>query len=262
VGENGLTPPWPDFVIGSGELGTVAAALVKKRSPQRTFAVSFHTPKRPLEEFDAVISTPDGPATGPHILSTTGAFSALTPQRLREAAQIWRDTIKHLPQPWIGVWVGGPSAQSRLCPQALDQLIRDLCQLARSTGGGLMVNAFHPLPPQDIKRLSEGLAGVPHVLWTGEGENPHEGFLAAADYLLAPLNPGTLLGDFLATDKPLYLYPALTSPTRSSDILLKHLESKGLARPFKGSLDFWSRTFVSDIPFVAGALMTRLMSID
>lgn len=257
--EGPLTPPWPDFVLSTGRLGSIAASLIKQRAPKRTFTVCLNTPKVQPSLFDVIISTADDPLVGENVLTTTGGFSSLTPERLKKAAHLWWERLNFLPQPWISVLIGAPFPKTRFSQQMIESFMAHLKALAHQTGGGLMVYCCPDLPSSLIKNIEAALSPYPHFLWKGEGDNPYEAFLGMADYLLAPADSHALLIDLLATDKPIYLCPALSSTFHNQNFV-NHLYETGLARPFKGTLDFWSRSFFSETQSVAEALLTRLMT--
>ena len=83
------------------------------------------------------------------------------------------------------------------------------------------------------------LAVVPGWIWDGQGDNPYFAFLGAADHVLVTEDSANMAAEAASTGRPVHLLPMVARKSQPKfDRLREALVTRGLARPFDGTLDF------------------------
>lgn len=255
--QGSFCPPWPHFILCSGGFSAIASSLIRQKSKGQTFVAALGNPHIPASHVDLLISTSLAPFSGsaPNILKTLGAFPSITPAQIQNATHKAWKTLSALPQPWIGVCLSPPE-NGKLSASFLTRLARDLVTLVRQTGGGLMISLPKTTPPALRSLFAQALGDMPHRFWD---EDP-EAILGMADFVILNLSTGSLLSNALLTDKPLYIYATPSKGGRHEKLLQEQLFKDGHARPFQGSLHFWSRAPFSETESVARKILDILTS--
>lgn len=250
-----LTPPFPDVVIASGRKAVAPAHWIKKQSP-KTIIVCLQDPRWNHNKFDLIATPYHDPASGDNVIKTYGAANSITPARLTAAAQKWAPTFAHLGSPRVAVLIGGNSRAHKMTPQITKTLAEQLKALA-GQGAGLMITASRRTGPENQKILQDTLNGTSAYLWDGTGDNPYEGFLALADYILVTEDSVSMTSEAATTGKPVYTIPLEGGKTRLNAFHAK-LQSDGIIRPFTGTLEQWSPPKIDDASKIADAIKSLL----
>ncbi|HET8726696.1 MAG TPA: ELM1/GtrOC1 family putative glycosyltransferase, partial [Alphaproteobacteria bacterium] len=135
-----LKPPWPTAVIAAGRRAVPAALWVREQSGT-TRLIHIGRPWAPLAWFDLVITTPQfGLGKHPNVLSNLMPLTS--PRQVPEAeVHDFVERYRSLPRPWTGVLVGGNSRPIVLDSAAATRLGHAASEVARSSGGSLLVVA-------------------------------------------------------------------------------------------------------------------------
>ena len=137
----------------------------------------------------------------------------------------------------MAVLLGGPNGDFAYTQAALARLGAALRTLARQ-GAGLMITPSRRTPADVTAFVREATAGVPRLLWDGEGANPYPAFLAHADAFIAPADSVNMTGEPCATGKPVYVFaPEGGSPkfTRFHEALQPPRRHAAAARSFRAA---------------------------
>ena len=105
-----LVPPWPELVITAGRRNEPVARWIRRAANDHAQVRLVHIgrPWAPLDTFDLIITTPQyALPQRANILHTEAPMHRISPQRLDEAAALWRPRLADLPEPWIAVMLGG-----------------------------------------------------------------------------------------------------------------------------------------------------------
>lgn len=250
-----LTPPFPDVIIASGRKAVAPALWIKQQSP-KTIVVCLQDPRWHRSKFDLIATPYHDPATGHNVIKTYGAANSITPERLTAAAQKWAPTFTHLGTPRIAVLIGGNSRAHKLTPKITQTLALQLKQLAQN-GAGVMITASRRTGSENQKILADTLNGSTAYLWDGTGDNPYEGFLALADYILVTQDSVSMTSEAATTGKPVYTIALEGGKPRLNTFHAK-LENDGITRPFTGTLEHWHPPKINDASKIADAIRNLL----
>jgi len=197
------------------------------------------------------------PARGDNVVTTLGALNPQDPDKLREAAKPWLEEVADLPKPWIAVNVGGSNKRYDFSADAVARFVADLCALADTSGGSLLLATSRRTDDATRSALAQGLEGVPGVVWTGVGENPYLAFLHLADALVVTSDSVNMVSEACATGKPVHV---ATVEPESGRLAAFHarLRTLGYTRPFEGRLECWTYAPLRETARVGALLAERL----
>lgn len=256
-----LGPPWPELVIAAGRRTAPVARWIRRRSGARLAQIMDPGPGG-RAEFDLIaVPAHDGRGlAGANVLPVTGAPHRVTPARLIQAADVWRDRFAGLPRPWVAVIVGGATRQKPFTAAMAALLGRRAAGLAR--GGSLLVTTSRRTGTEQEEAL---LAALPEPRfvhrWGSAGDNPYFGLLALADAVVVTGDSVSMACEACATPAPLYLFapPGFAAPKHAR--LHAELYARGLARPLEDGavLEAWSHPPLNAAGDIAAAIRGRLL---
>lgn len=257
VGGDPIVAPWPDVVISCGRRTAGAALAVKRMAGGAPFLAHIQDPRIDPRHFDMLVVPEHDPARGPNVVTTLGALNPQDPQALNEAAKPWLVETSGLPRPLIAVNVGGSNKRYDFSGRAVATFVADLKALAASTGGALLVAASRRTDQATRQALAEGLAGVPGIVWTGDGENPYLAFLHLADALVVTSDSVNMASEACATGKPVHIASIEPESGRLAAFHAR-LRAEGYTRPFAGRLEHWTYPPLRETERVGALLAERL----
>ncbi len=251
-GDN-INPPYPDLVIASGRKSICIAKYIRKASRGETFVVYLQDPKISSKNFDLVVAPQHDSIRGENVMLVTSALHRVTPERLEEEKQKFKDQFKHLPHPRVTVLIGGSSKHHTMNKKNTEILINQLSKL----NAGLMITASRRTGEENTKKLRESLKGDNIYFWDNEGENPYFALLALADYILVTEDSVSMTSEAISTGKPVHIIE-LEGGARRIDLCHKLLQEQGYTKPFTGELKMWSYTSPNDKEKVAKAIYKKI----
>lgn len=234
-----FAPPWPDLVIAAGRLSIPYARLVRRRSHGRSFVAILQDPRVPASWFDFVWVPTHDKLRGPNVLATPVSPHRLTPARLAAEAARLAPQLVDIPHPRVAVLLGGTNAVFRFDEAAAAHIGDALAQAARRAGAGLMVTPSRRTGARQAEIIREKIKDVPHVMWSGEGDNPYFGYLGSADFVVVTCDSVNMVGEAAATGKPVYIV-VLEGGSPKWDRFLSSVYAHGAARPFAGVFEVFS----------------------
>lgn len=222
-------PPWPDLLLASGGRAISTALQVRRHSRGHTRVVVIGRPWSRLAPLDLVITTPQYRLPeAPNVLHNLLPLNTLPAERLAAAAERWRRSVAHLPEPFVAVVLGGASGSFRFTRRDARSLARHASAVAGELGGSVLATSS-PRTPQAAVNAFEASLSVPHQLhrWSpGQTENPYLGYLALAQRILVTGESASMIAEAVRTGKPVATF-ALTPRWRTR---LLHLPLGRLAR--------------------------------
>jgi len=254
--ESGLTPPWPDLLIGCGRAGAAAALMVKPSSGGRTFTVQVQDPQIPARRFDMVVPPLHDRLDGPNVVPILGAPHRVTKAKLDAAAREFEAALAPLPRPLAAVLVGGASRSHKFTVGDAKRLCTDLESLA-TAGTGLAVTTSRRTGARQTALIAERLSAAGAWVWTGEGPNPYFGLLALADAILVTEDSTNMVTEAAATGKPVHVLP-LRGGAPKFKRFHEAMRAHGATRPFTGQLEDWRYVPLTETARVAKILHERL----
>lgn len=249
-----LQAPWPDVLIAGGRKAIGLALWVKKQNP-KTFTVCLQDPRVHRDAFDLIAAPAHDPARGKNVLTTVAAPNRITQPRLDKGKEKWADAFAHLPSPRVAVLIGGNSkvhALDAIIASGLGEKLRHLAE----NGAGLMVTASRRTGAENLKILQSWLKDTGAYIWDGQGDNPYDGFLALADYIVVTEDSVSMMSEAASTGKPVYRID-LQGGSKRFDAFHQLLEDKKIVRSFEGRLETWSYEPLNDAANVAAAISAR-----
>lgn len=244
-----VAPPWPDLLIATGRLSVPATLYVKRENP-KTFAVQLQDPVIDPGHFDLVVVPEHDGLRGANVMVTQGALHRVTPEMLAVEGEKLVPQVERLPKPHIAVLIGGSNAVYRLTAKEMEPLAAQLAQLAKGTGGSLLVTPSRRTGADNLAVLQNALRDTPAFIWDGQGVNPYYGMLGLADYIVATCDSVNMVSEACTTGKPVYV---IDLPGGSDKFNRFHdaLRKEGFTRRFDGKLERWSYTPLDEVRRVA-----------
>lgn len=204
-----LGPPWPDLVISAGRRNEPIARWIRAQAGGHVRLVHVGRPWAALESWDLVVTTPQYRLPRlPNVLHNETPLHRVTAERLREAAEQWRERLAHLPRPLVGVLAGGPSGPYPFDARSGARLARDASALAARDGGSLLVTTSARTPADAIDALFRGVT-VPAYLYRwrpNDPDNPYFAFLGLADQLIVTGDSVSMMTEACVTGRPVFLF--------------------------------------------------------
>ena len=238
-GGDGLAPPWPDVLIGSGRQAIAPSIAIRTASGGGTFTIQVQNPVVDPARFDVVVAPRHDGLKGANVVTTTGSLNRITPERLATAAERFGPRFDDLPRPLVAVLLGGNNKVYRMTGRTMRGLGERLAALAHREGAGLLVSPSRRTGAKALDALSGPLDGVPARIWDGQGENPYFGFLALADALVVTADSVNMVCEAATTGKPVYVVD-LDGGSRKFRRFHETLRADGITRPFDGRLETWT----------------------
>jgi len=158
------------------------------------------------------------------------------------------------------VLLGGASRAFSFWPQDAAELGAKLAELARTSGGSLMVTPSRRTSPEALAAFSRAVAEVPCSIWDGNGDNPYFGFLALADAIVVTGDSVNMVTEAAGTGKPVFVQALKGRSTRPARFH-RLMQERGATRPFAGRLETWTYQPINDTEFVASAVR-RALGLD
>lgn len=234
----GLTPPWPDLVIGAGRRSASVARKIKKLSGGRAKLVHVMHPGAGAGEFDLIAQPAhDARSPAPNILSIPAAPHGVTAEVLAEAAEEWRAAFAHLPRPLVALMVGGSTRRREFGPEMAAEVGRLAANMAAQQGGSLLVSTSRRVEesedPKTMPALLAEVTRVPNYLyrWGDPAGNPYMGYLALADTVVVTGDSVSMSTEACARPGPVYLYAPAPLITPKHKRFHDFLFGEGYARP-------------------------------
>jgi mitochondrial fission protein ELM1 len=258
---DGLSPPWPDLLIGTGRKSVAPVLAVKRASGGHTFCVQVQYPDVALGKFDLIIAPDHDRLSGDNVISTLGSLHGVTAAVLDDARTRFADAVADLPHPLIAVLLGGNNAVYRMDESVAARLAGDLAALAGANGCGLAITASPRSPDSAVaeikRRLADELANSKAVFWDGTGDNPYLGYLAHADAIIVTADSVNMVSEAAATGKPVHV---IDLPGGSDKFRRFHsaMAEAGITRPFSGAIEHWSYSAPDDTARVAAEIHRRM----
>ncbi len=236
-----LTPPWPDILIASGRQSVAVSIAIRRMSLGSTLTVQIQNPAVDPALFDMIVAPRHDRLHGLNVIETTGGMNRVTAARLAQAAGRFGPQWSGLPRPLVAVMLGGDNKVYRMPGRVGEKLGRQLAEMARREGAGLLVTPSRRTAPGVLETIRRSLDGLPARIWDGTGENPYMGYLALADAIVVTADSVNMVSEAATTGKPVFVV-ALEGGSRKFRAFHEELRSEGITRSFEGQLDAWHYT--------------------
>ncbi len=251
-----LRQPWPRVIICVGRRSVPIALALKQLSG--AFAVHIQDPKVPAHWFDLIAAPAHDDFHAPNVITTLGAVHRVTPERLADAAKKFAKRFDPLPHPRFAVLLGGDSKGFRFSPAEAAAFGASVANLVQEQHGSALITPSRRTRPQSLSAFANAIVGVPHILWSGTGENPYLAMLAWADIIVVTNDSVNMVTEAAGTGKPVYV-KFLPGQSKRNSRFHEQMRVAGATRPFDGrSVETWSYPPINDTEIVARAIRRTL----
>ena len=257
LGSDRIEAPFPDLVVANGRASLPFSTRVRRWSNGRTFVVQLQHPRTPLDAFDLVIPPLHDGLTGAHVFPILGSPNRITPARLSQESKPFRGALSALSSPRVAVLIGGRSRTHELSPERATELGDQISTAIKQAGGSLMLTFSRRTPGPARAALAARLADTCGQIWDGEGPNPYFAFLDMADHILVTEDSVNMATEAAATGKPVHIL-TLDGGSPKFDAFHAALQSRGISRPFSGSLDSWTYAPLDETTRAAREVLARM----
>ncbi len=198
-----LHAPWPALAIGCGRDSALLTRGLRSASGGKTFTVQILDPRIDPRHFDLVIAPRHDALEGANVIQTIGALNPVDEDWLAEGNAHF-STLSQLPQPRTAVLIGGPRRGLDMSDAWFDTFLSHINGLIERDGGSVLVSTSRRTPDAWRRISRERLRADCVHFWNsaGDGENPYQGYLAAADRIAVTPDSANMLSEACATGKP------------------------------------------------------------
>ncbi|MBB6243379.1 mitochondrial fission ELM1 family protein [Rhodanobacter sp. MP1X3] len=208
-------PPWPSVAIGCGRAAALFTRQLRSLSRGRCYTVQILDPRIGPPHWDTVIAPLHDQLSATNVLTPLGSLNTIDDSWLADG----RDScpaLAELPQPRVGVLLGGPRKGITLDADYARQLAHHLLERYQRDGGSLLVLASRRTPPALIDIFSQAFRAVPGLIWAGpdDGTNPYPGVLGWADRLVVTPDSVNMLSEACAVGCPVHTFTLAALPAR------------------------------------------------
>lgn len=200
-----LHAPWPALVIGCGRDGALVARWLRRASGGKTFTVQILDPRIDPGHFDLVVAPRHDALEGANVIQSLGALNPVDDDWLAEGLARF-PMLAQLPQPRTAVLIGGTRRGLDMDEAWFETFLARVNALAARDGGSLMVSTSRRTPAAWRRLSRERLRADCVHFWNGpeDGDNPYQGYLAAADRIVVTPDSVNMLSEASATGRPVF----------------------------------------------------------
>ncbi len=236
-GSDALAPPWPDLVITVGRRLSMVALWIQEQSGGSTKLALVGKPSGSSDPFSLIVTSAEVQiAPGPNVLNISLPMLKVDEERIRAAADEWRDRLAPLPRPLIGILVGGPTNPFVFNRRVRNGLLKTAIDVVEKQGGTPYVTTSPRTPPKVVKALREGLPEQARFFeWRrGAQDNPYHALLGLADGFVATGDSISMLVEVVKLRKPLAIFPLPYGMIHKVD-RIRRVGARWLYKPDDGS---------------------------
>ncbi|HEV2680253.1 MAG TPA: mitochondrial fission ELM1 family protein [Rhodanobacter sp.] len=207
--------PWPSVAIGCGRAATLFTRMLRRLSDGHCYTVQILDPRIDPAHWDTVIAPQHDRVDGSNVLRPLGSLNSVDDEWLADGRESCPSFVE-LPQPRVGVLLGGSRQGIALDADYARQLASRLLERQRHEGGSLLVLASRRTSPELIEVFRHALKGVPGLIWAGrdDGRNPYPGVLGWADRLVVTPDSVNMLSEACAVGCPVQTFVTAPLPAK------------------------------------------------
>jgi mitochondrial fission protein ELM1 len=210
-----FAPPWPSVAVGCGRSAALFTRQLRRLSQGKCYTVQILDPRIDPAHWDTVIAPRHDQLGGANVLTPLGSLNSIDDPWLADG----RDScpaLADLPQPRVGVLLGGPRRGITLDAAYAEELADHLLARQQREGGSLLVLASRRTPPALIDSVGRAFKQVPGLIWAGrdDGANPYPGVLGWADRLVVTPDSVNMLSEACAVGCPVHTFVTTPLPAR------------------------------------------------
>lgn len=210
-----FSPPWPTVAIGCGRAAALFTRMLRPLSSGRCYTVQILDPRIDPARWDSVVAPRHDGLEGANVLQTLGSLNAIDDTWLADGREAFPH-FEELPQPRVGVLLGGPRRGIALDVDYAGVLARRLLERQRREGGSLLVLGSRRTPEAAVEALRPMLRSIPGLFWAdrNDGINPYPGVLGWADRLVVTPDSVNMLSEACAVGCPVQTFVTAPLPRK------------------------------------------------
>ena len=210
-----FAPPWPRLAIGCGRAASLFTRMLRRLSRGQCHTVQILDPRIDPAHWDTVIAPRHDRLAGANVLTPLGSLNPVDEDWLADGRDAC-PAFEELPQPRVGVLLGGPRKQLVLDAGYARELAAQLLARHAREGGSLLALASRRTPPDVLNIFRKALVGVPGLVWSGpdDGRNPYPGVLGWADRLVVTPDSVNMLSEACAVGCAVHTHVAAPLPDK------------------------------------------------
>lgn len=210
-----FAPPWPSVAIGCGRAAALFTRMLRRLSAGQCYTVQILNPRIDPLHWDTVIAPQHDRISGANVRQPLGSLNAVDEAWLADGRESC-PALAELPQPRVGVLLGGPRKGVALGDSYARELARRLLARQQREGGSLLVLASRRTPSTLLDIFRDVLQDVPGLIWAGrdDGRNPYPGVLGWADRLVVTPDSVNMLSEACAVGCPVRTFVTAPLPKR------------------------------------------------
>ena len=253
--ESPIAPTFPDIVIASGRRAIPYARTVKRASGGRTFVAIMKDPRINPRHADLIWAPAHDRVEGENVFKTLTSPHGLS-EKLAASRSALKGAIADLPQPFLGVVLGGPSGGAKYDAEAASDLIRQIGE-ARRNFASLAITPSRRTPADVMEMVRAAFSGSGVFIWDGEGDNPYVDILANASALIVAADSHNMMSEAAATGTGIYAWrpPGLAAKL---SWFVDQLEAKDVVRPLKAEVESFSCAPIDATAEIVAGIKARL----
>ncbi len=181
----------------------------------RCHTVQILDPRIDPVHWNIVIAPRHDQLTGANVLTPLGSLNPVDDAWLAAGREA-NPGLAELPQPRVGVLLGGPRSGLAMDSAYAQTLVARLAARQRREGGSLFVLRSRRTSADMVAVFRHALASIPGMLWSGpdDGRNPYPGVLGWADRLVATPDSVNMLSEACAVGCAVHTFPTSTMPAK------------------------------------------------
>ena len=253
-----VNAPAPKLIVTSGSRLVVPCLALRQQAGlaigEPVGAVYILKPPAYASAFDAIVSQAHDQMTGGNLVTTTGALSVASADRL---AATTTEAFAEMPRPWTALLLGGPSKAVSL--EGFMQLAEQVQRLqARLGEGSLLICPSRRTPEAFLDSIE---TNEQNKVWRDHSTAPYMALLAHADQLVTTADSINMISEAasVAKERGLYVLHRKTSNAKFERFYAA-MTAAGHMRWFEGSLNPWRAEPYVELEMAAEAVRERLIA--
>ena len=253
-----FAPPWPQVAIGCGRAAALFTRMLRPLSGGRCFTTQILDPRIDPSHWDTLIAPQHDEPLGLKVIRPLGSLHPIDDAWLADARAAFVH-LADLPQPRVGVLLGGPRKGVVIDRIYATRLAERLRARHRDEGGSVLVVGSARTPVEVITVLREALAGVPGLCWSNsaDGANPYPGVMAWADRLVVTPDSVNMLSEACAVGCPVHTFVIAAPPPKIARFH-QSLRRAGLLHNIDAKVDAQRGAPLRETASVAAILRQRI----
>lgn len=253
-----IAPPFPDVLIASGRRAVPYARVVKRNSGGKTFVVLLKDPRIPARFADLVWTPRHDRREGANVFSTLTSPHGLS-ARLSGGNETPTSAVCALPQPMLGVVLGGPSGGAQYDETAAAALAKAVYK-ASVNYKSVAVTPSRRTPPGFVVSFRRNLSVDGAYIWDGVEDNPYTDILSRAESLIVAADSHNMMSEAAATRAGVYAWrPA--GLAKKLDWFVAELERAGRVRRFEGEAPPFNASPIDATAEIAAEIKKRRQTL-